>query len=216
MVILAIETSAAQCAVAVVSGGAVFARAEAMERGHAERLMPMIAEVMAEAGIGWEAIETVAVCTGPGSFTGIRVGVAAARGIALGRGIPAVGVTRLEALAFGRGAVRVAVEGRGGSGFALKGSGSTGCGDVTGSIVGRAMLVGTTVFTTVSARIGIVGASTVDGAAMLGAPDARAGGGAAGTGVAIRAGAGSAGAGCDAEGAGMLDDRIDAGPGPSR
>lgn len=116
--ILAFDTSAAHCAAALVSGDRVWRRSEPMQRGHAERLMPMIAEIMAEAGAGWPDLAVVAVSTGPGSFTGIRVGVAAARGIALGRAIPAVGISRFEALAHGQGAVTVILEGRGGGGYA--------------------------------------------------------------------------------------------------
>ena len=72
-----------------------------MEKGQAERLMPMLEEVLAEAGLGWRDLKALAVGTGPGNFTGVRIAVAAARGLALGLGIPAVGVTRLEALAYG-------------------------------------------------------------------------------------------------------------------
>ena len=93
--ILAIDTSAGQCAVALDG----VRRCERMTRGHAERLFPMIGEAMAGAGADWQAITRIAVCTGPGSFTGIRVGVAAARGLALSLGVPAIGVTRFEALA---------------------------------------------------------------------------------------------------------------------
>lgn len=70
-----------------------------MQRGHAEALFPMIEDTLVEAGATYGDLARVAVCTGPGSFTGIRVGVAAARGIALGCGIPAIGVSRFEALA---------------------------------------------------------------------------------------------------------------------
>ena len=70
-----------------------------MERGHAEALMPMIVAVLADAGIGFPALGAVAVTIGPGSYTGIRVGLAAAKGIALARGIPLIGVTTLEAVA---------------------------------------------------------------------------------------------------------------------
>ncbi len=56
-----------------------------MGRGHAEHLFPMIDKVLARAGVGYEGVGRIAVCTGPGSFTGVRIGVAAARGIALGR-----------------------------------------------------------------------------------------------------------------------------------
>ena len=117
--ILGIDTSAAQCAVALLgspleSGGAVVER-RAMERGHAEHLFPMIDAVLARAGIGYDRLDRIAVCTGPGSFTGVRIGVAAARGIALGRGIPVVGISRFEALAAQVGGpVAVCLSGRGG------------------------------------------------------------------------------------------------------
>lgn len=78
-----------------------------MTRGHAEALFPMIDAVLAEAGAEMSDLTRIGVCTGPGSFTGIRVGVAAARGLALGCGIPAVGISRFEALSTGGGAVRL-------------------------------------------------------------------------------------------------------------
>jgi tRNA threonylcarbamoyladenosine biosynthesis protein TsaB len=96
--VLGFDTSAAQCAAAVVSGDRVLAsRVESMERGQAERLLPMLEEVLAESRAGWADLAALAVCTGPGNFTGIRVGVAAARGLALGLGVPAMGVTAFEA-----------------------------------------------------------------------------------------------------------------------
>jgi tRNA threonylcarbamoyl adenosine modification protein YeaZ len=98
-VILGIDTSGARCAVAVLAGEHVARREQAMERGHAEALMPMIEATLAEARAGHRDLTRIAVCTGPGSFTGIRIGIAAARGLALGLGIPAIGITRLEALA---------------------------------------------------------------------------------------------------------------------
>ena len=72
-----------------------------MEKGQAERLIPLLEELLAEAGLGWPDLKALAVGTGPGNFTGVRISVAAARGLALGLGIPAIGVTRLEALAYG-------------------------------------------------------------------------------------------------------------------
>ncbi|TAG23810.1 MAG: tRNA (adenosine(37)-N6)-threonylcarbamoyltransferase complex dimerization subunit type 1 TsaB, partial [Rhodobacterales bacterium] len=81
--------------------GGLILRHEPMEKGQAERLMPLLEEVLAEAGLHWPALRAIAVGTGPGNFTGVRIAVAAARGLALGLGIPAVGVTRLEALAEG-------------------------------------------------------------------------------------------------------------------
>ena len=111
--ILSIDTSTGQCAVALVDGPREWSLAEAMDRGHAERLFPMIEEVLAEAGADFNDLTRVAVCTGPGSFTGLRVGVAAARGLALGCGIPAIGITRFEACATPETA-RIALPGRGG------------------------------------------------------------------------------------------------------
>jgi tRNA threonylcarbamoyladenosine biosynthesis protein TsaB len=97
--ILAFDTAAAHCAAALVCGGRVLAAAfEPMERGQAERLMPMIESLLAEAGIGWDALDGIGVCTGPGNFTGLRVAVAAARGLALALGVPAVGFSRLDVL----------------------------------------------------------------------------------------------------------------------
>ena len=102
---LGFDTSAAQCAAALVCGGRILAeRAEAMTRGQAERLMPLIQEMLSDAGVGWRDLSVVGVGTGPGNFTGVRVSVAAARGLALALGVPAVGVTGFEALAFGQGA----------------------------------------------------------------------------------------------------------------
>ena len=90
--ILGIDTSAAQCAVALlgapINAGDPVVERRAMERGHAEPLFPMIDSVLGRAGIGYDGLSRIAVCTGPGSFTGVRIGVAAARGIALGRRIP--------------------------------------------------------------------------------------------------------------------------------
>jgi tRNA threonylcarbamoyladenosine biosynthesis protein TsaB len=109
--ILAFDTSAAHCAAALLSGHRVLARRdEAMGRGQAERLLPMLEEMLTEAGVGWADLDGLAVCTGPGNFTGLRLGVAAARGLALALDIPAVGVTRFEALADRPGPVVVEVE----------------------------------------------------------------------------------------------------------
>lgn len=100
--ILAIDTTAAHCAAALLSGGQVLAhRFEPMVKGQAERLMPMIEEILSENGRTPGELAAIAVCTGPGNFTGIRIAVAAARGLALSLGIPAIGVSRLEALAEG-------------------------------------------------------------------------------------------------------------------
>jgi tRNA threonylcarbamoyl adenosine modification protein YeaZ len=102
MRVLAIDTALEACAAAVLDTerGAVVARESiAMARGHAEALMPLIARVMDANGGGFDALDRIAVTVGPGSFTGLRVGIAAARGIALAAGKPAVGLTTLAAYA---------------------------------------------------------------------------------------------------------------------
>ncbi|GGL52419.1 tRNA (adenosine(37)-N6)-threonylcarbamoyltransferase complex dimerization subunit type 1 TsaB [Wenxinia marina] len=100
--LLAFDTSAAHCAAALLSGNRILAeRVEEMSRGQAERLMPLLEEVLAEAGLGWRDLDGIGVGTGPGNFTGLRIAVAAARGLALGLGVEAVGVSAFEALADG-------------------------------------------------------------------------------------------------------------------
>jgi tRNA threonylcarbamoyladenosine biosynthesis protein TsaB len=99
MTILAIDTALAACSVAIADGERTVSRIVPMARGHAEVLMPLVAEVLADAGIGYDAIDRFAVTIGPGTFTGVRVGVAAVRGMALATGRPAIGVSTLEAIA---------------------------------------------------------------------------------------------------------------------
>lgn len=111
--LLAFDTSAAHCAAALLSGARVLAaREEAMATGQAERLMPLLEEVLAEGGAAWRDLAGIGVGTGPGNFTGVRIAVAAARGLALGLGVPAVGATTFEALAWGREAALVALDAR--------------------------------------------------------------------------------------------------------
>jgi tRNA threonylcarbamoyl adenosine modification protein YeaZ len=87
MNILALDTSMGACSAAVLrTDGAeqtLFARQETMARGHAEALMPMVAEAMAEAALAFAQLDLIAATTGPGSFTGVRIAIAAARGLAL-------------------------------------------------------------------------------------------------------------------------------------
>ena len=102
MIVLAIDTAGVDCAAAVYNSATdtVLARVtETIGRGHAERLMAMIEEAVTAAGLSLADIEKIGVTVGPGSFTGIRVGVAAARGLALALGIECVGVCTLEVLA---------------------------------------------------------------------------------------------------------------------
>ena len=98
--ILALESACAACSVALWHpDGPPFTRSRAMERGHTEALMPMAVAVMEESESGFDTIDAVAVTIGPGSFTGIRTGIAAAQGVALACDIPLIGVTTLEAVA---------------------------------------------------------------------------------------------------------------------
>jgi tRNA threonylcarbamoyladenosine biosynthesis protein TsaB len=102
MLILAIDTALDACAAAVFdthAGKPVAQESLPMKRGHAEALMPLIARVMKESSVAFDALDRIAVTTGPGSFTGLRVGLSAARGIALAANKPVVGVTTLAAYA---------------------------------------------------------------------------------------------------------------------
>jgi len=102
MRVLAIDTALAACSAAVLDtdeGGIVAGESLPMVRGHAEALMPLIARLMQKAGLALPEIDRIVVTTGPGSFTGLRVGIAAARGIALAINRPAVGLSTLSAYA---------------------------------------------------------------------------------------------------------------------
>jgi tRNA threonylcarbamoyl adenosine modification protein YeaZ len=102
MRVLAIDTALEACSVAILDTERSDLRAHEslpMQRGHAEALMPLVARVLDRVQLDFSAIDRVAVTTGPGSFTGLRVGIAAARGIALAAGKPAIGLTTLAAFA---------------------------------------------------------------------------------------------------------------------
>ena len=102
MIVLGLDTCLASCSVAVINGERVLASAsETMARGHQERLAPMAQAVMREAGLPFEALQRIGVTVGPGSFTGLRVGVAFAKGLASSLSLPACGIGTLEALAAG-------------------------------------------------------------------------------------------------------------------
>jgi tRNA threonylcarbamoyladenosine biosynthesis protein TsaB len=131
MLILAIDTAGPDCAAAVTreeaGDAAILARAEErIGRGHAERLMPMIDAVLADARVDFADLGRIAVTVGPGSFTGVRVGIAAARGLALALDIRAVGVGSLQAIALpalrssaGAGTVVASLDARRGEVYAL-------------------------------------------------------------------------------------------------
>src|SRR5204862_6442458 len=102
MLILAIDTALEVCAAAVLDTNTsqlIAQESLPMKRGHAEALMPLIARVMKTSGVAFTSLDRIAVTTGPGSFTGLRVGLSAARGIALAAAKPVVGLTTLTAYA---------------------------------------------------------------------------------------------------------------------
>ena len=100
MRLLAVDTALGACSAAVLDGGRVLAhRFVLMDRGHAEALAPMVEEAMAEAAVAFAQLDRLAVTTGPGTFTGQRVGLAFMRGLRVALGKPLNGVTTLAAMA---------------------------------------------------------------------------------------------------------------------
>ncbi|MGA9333773.1 MAG: tRNA (adenosine(37)-N6)-threonylcarbamoyltransferase complex dimerization subunit type 1 TsaB [Rudaea sp.] len=99
MNILAIETSTESCSAALLSGASLLVRGELAPRRHAQLLLPMCDALLEEAGIGRSALNAVAVGCGPGAFTGVRLAISAAQGIALALDIPVVTISSLAALA---------------------------------------------------------------------------------------------------------------------
>ncbi len=99
MITLGFDTSAAHVAAALHKDGHVLSQnREAMARGQAERLMMILQEMLEAQNIEWSDLDAIGVGVGPGNFTGIRVSVSAARGLALGLGIPAIGVNRFDVI----------------------------------------------------------------------------------------------------------------------
>jgi tRNA threonylcarbamoyladenosine biosynthesis protein TsaB len=109
MNLLAIETSTESCSVALVHGEEVIARSELAPRRHAELALPMADALLAEAGLGRHALDAIAVGRGPGAFTGVRLGVALAQGMALALDRPVVPVSSLAALALEAGGDEAAI-----------------------------------------------------------------------------------------------------------
>ncbi len=100
--LLALDAAGRACSAALWRDGGIKARRlERMSRGQSERLIPMVQEVMAEGGLDFAALDAVAVTVGPGGFTGVRIGLAAARGLAMAWALPLIGVTCFEAVAAG-------------------------------------------------------------------------------------------------------------------
>jgi len=100
MLVLGLDTCLGACSAALLSDAKVVGvRSEPMTRGHQERLAPMVRDLMREAGTAFDDLDRIGVTIGPGSFTGLRVGLAFAKGLALALDRPCVGVGTLEALA---------------------------------------------------------------------------------------------------------------------
>ncbi len=98
--VLGLDTATVGCSVALVEGRRVVAeRSVETPRGQSESLVPMICDVLSEASVDWKDLDLIAVTVGPGAFTGLRIGLSAARGAALAAKIPCLGVTTLEAIA---------------------------------------------------------------------------------------------------------------------
>ena len=110
MKVLAIDTALAACGIAIVRDGqTLWSERRVMGRGQAEVLLPLVKAAMASAGLAFADLDLIAVTVGTGSFTGIRTGIAAARGLALAAGKPIVGITTLDVLAAAAGPQAVPV-----------------------------------------------------------------------------------------------------------
>lgn len=100
MTILALDSALSSCSAAVIKDGEILSEIfEIGKRGQAERLIPMCQEACAQAGLSFDDLGAIAVTRGPGTFTGVRIGLAAAKGLALALDIPLVGITTLEVVA---------------------------------------------------------------------------------------------------------------------
>jgi tRNA threonylcarbamoyladenosine biosynthesis protein TsaB len=100
MNILALDTATERCSVALLLGERVIERSAATQRGHAELILPMVEAALAEGAVELRAVDAIAYGRGPGAFTGVRIAVGVAQGLAFGAGVPTIGVSDLAAVAF--------------------------------------------------------------------------------------------------------------------
>ena len=117
--ILALDTCLAACSVALRVGSDTLARTEILGTGHAERVAPMVAAVLAEAGASTQGLSRLCVTVGPGSFMGTRVGLSLAKGLALPRATPCVPITTLHAISLSAPGAPVLIDARRGQAYAL-------------------------------------------------------------------------------------------------
>lgn len=99
--ILAVDTATEACSVALLCDGEIISRFAISPREHTQKVLPMVEDVLAEAGIALNQLDALAFGRGPGSFTGVRIGVGVAQGLALGADLPMIGVSSLMTLAQG-------------------------------------------------------------------------------------------------------------------
>jgi len=99
MRVLALDAATEACSVALLTEDGTFVRGSVEGRGHAEDMLEMVDAVLAEAGVALSGLDGIAASVGPGAFTGVRISVSMAQGLAFGAGLPVVGITTLEALA---------------------------------------------------------------------------------------------------------------------
>ncbi|MCO4205670.1 tRNA (adenosine(37)-N6)-threonylcarbamoyltransferase complex dimerization subunit type 1 TsaB [Aeromonas taiwanensis] len=99
--ILAVDTATEACSAALMVGDKVFSRWEEAPRDHTRKILPMVQAVLEDAGLSLEQLDAIAFGRGPGSFTGVRIGISVAQGLAFGAGVPLIGISTLAAMAQG-------------------------------------------------------------------------------------------------------------------